>query len=169
MPPALLSDTNTPSHHEPVSTSAEHAVQHSELSATCSVGQVLQDSGVPTTEFACTLSCACHVTELSHDERSYTWGLLVFWPAKACIILLLLSLWRVVSDTAGQLDRDVHWQRLPKPGDVADCCCLQGLVSDTAGKHNLAVQPLSFTRLTYPLLKGTSFGLSLSPGLLTLS
>lgn len=42
-------------------------------------------------------------------------------------------------------------------------------MSDTAGNHNLAVSPLSFTRVAYPLLKGTSYGVEKSPGLVTLT
>ena len=46
---------------------------------------------------------------------------------------------------------------------------VQGVVSDTAGKRNLPVGPLSFTRVAYPLLKPTSVGIELSPGQQTLT
>ena len=46
---------------------------------------------------------------------------------------------------------------------------VQGVVSDTAGKRNLPVSPLSFTRVAYPLLKPTSVGIELSPGQQTLT
>ena len=46
---------------------------------------------------------------------------------------------------------------------------LQGTVKDTAGKINLPVSSLSFTRVAYPLLKSTSFGIELSPGQQTLT
>lgn len=46
---------------------------------------------------------------------------------------------------------------------------LQGTVTDTAGKVNLAVAPLSFSRISYPLIAGTSYATIKSPGLLTLT
>ena len=46
---------------------------------------------------------------------------------------------------------------------------LQGTVKDTAGKVNLAVGSLSFTRVSYPLIAGTSYATVKSPGLLTLT
>lgn len=46
---------------------------------------------------------------------------------------------------------------------------VQNTVSDTAGKVNLAVSPLSFTRVAYPLIAGTSYEVIKSPGLLTLT
>jgi len=49
------------------------------------------------------------------------------------------------------------------------CWCMQGTVTDTAGKVNLAVSSLSFTRVAYPLLSGTSYEVIKSPGLLTLT
>lgn len=46
---------------------------------------------------------------------------------------------------------------------------LQGTVQDTSGKVNLAVGSLSFSRVSYPLIAGTSYATIKSPGLLTLT
>ena len=46
---------------------------------------------------------------------------------------------------------------------------VQGTVTDTAGKVNLPVSPLSFKRVSYPLLAGTSYQVLKAPGLLTLT
>ena len=43
---------------------------------------------------------------------------------------------------------------------------MQGVVTDTAGKNNLAVAPLTFTRVAYPLVTGTSFSILKPPALL---
>lgn len=46
---------------------------------------------------------------------------------------------------------------------------VQGTVKDTAGKVNLAVGSLSFSRVLYPLIAGTSYETVKAPGLLTLT
>ena len=56
-----------------------------------------------------------------------------------------------------------------RSGAFMYCWCMQGTVTDTAGKVNLAVSSLSFTRVAYPLLSGTSYEVIKSPGLLTLT
>ena len=46
---------------------------------------------------------------------------------------------------------------------------LQGTVTDTAGKVNLAVGSLSFSRVHYPLVAGIAYDVLKPPGLLTLT
>ena len=61
---------------------------------------------------------------------------------------------------------------LIKLGIIVSFCLLvflQGTVTDTAGKVNLAVGSLSFSRVQYPLLAGQAYGILKSPGLLTLT
>ena len=91
-------------------------------------------------------------------------------------VLMGFQVYTAIATPTPTMDMYLSCLMSSNPWCICNCCIafmgcwyMQGTVTDTAGKVNLAVSPLSFTRVAYPLLSGTSYEVIKSPGLLTLT
>ncbi len=125
---------------------------------------------------------------VEHCPPGHTHHSCTVWPGKLSPVAVFLQcteagnvpmgfqVYTAIATPTPTMDMYLSCLMSSNPWCICNCCIafmgcwyMQGTVTDTAGKVNLAVSPLSFTRVAYPLLSGTSYEVIKSPGLLTLT